>query len=38
MNKVYRIFVEKRSAFATLASETLKSLNEDLKINNLKAT
>ena len=35
MNKVYRIFVEKRSAFATLASETLKSLNEDLKINNL---
>ena len=37
MNKVYRVFVEKRSNFATLANETLKSLNEELKINNLKS-
>ena len=37
MNKVYRVFVEKRKDFATLANETFKNLTEELKINNLKS-
>ena len=37
MNKVYRVFVEKRKDFATHANETFNNLTEELKINNLKS-
>ena len=32
MNKVYRVFVEKRKDFATHANETFNNLTEELKI------
>jgi len=37
VNKVYRVFVEKRKDFATHANETFNNLTEELKINNLKS-
>ena len=35
MNKVYRVYVEKRPAFAVEADEVLNSLRTQLKLNNL---